>query len=233
MLFAIRKENPLSGKRGGFGNKKNRLAYGGLSQNPLSGKRGGFGRGAEAVLFRTSFLGMPAVEKFRVEKKYRARALDREIRQGRTRREARLLSAAKKAGVLCPVVYEVAGFSILMKFLRGKMLHEELQRRKITGEEISAAASILARLHSVGVIHGDFTPANLMLTKDGMAVIDFGLGFFSCDDEDRGVDVLTMKKALGKEGGRFVAEYLKFGGKKKVAEMVSKIEARARYMERG
>ena len=44
---------------------------------------------------KITFLGVAAVEKFRVEKKYRAPALDRQIRSGRTKREARLLSRAK------------------------------------------------------------------------------------------------------------------------------------------
>ena len=102
-----------------------------------------------------------------MEKKYRERELDARIRSERTRREARLLARAKEAGVLCPVVYEVGEFSIVMKFIEGAMLHHELQGRKISAGEISEAAGILVALHSVGVVHGDYTPANLMLTKEG------------------------------------------------------------------
>ncbi len=207
--------------------------------------------GAEAVLRKGRVLGLPCVEKLRVEKKYRAPALDRSIRSSRTKREARLLSRAKEAGVLCPVVYQMGGFFIRMKFLKGKMLYRELRRRRITSREIASAAGILARLHSSDIIHGDFTPANLMLTKDGMAVIDFGLGSISTDAEDKATDIVMMKrslatfsevgrgrptkmkKALGEYGGRFVSAYSKAGGKKKIVRMVSEIEKRARYMERG
>ncbi|MCX8195026.1 MAG: KEOPS complex kinase/ATPase Bud32 [Candidatus Micrarchaeota archaeon] len=190
--------------------------------------------GAEAVLRKLSVMGRKAVEKLRVEKKYRVALLDRQIRGSRTKREARLLARAKQAGVLCPVVYEVGEFFIRMKFLEGKMLHHELGKRKITRREIKEAAGILARLHSAGIVHGDYTPANLMLTKEGMAVIDFGLGSISNDCEDKATDVVTMKKALGgMAGSRFVAEYLAASKNRRVVELVAEIERRARYMERG
>ncbi|MEM2137682.1 MAG: KEOPS complex kinase/ATPase Bud32 [Candidatus Anstonellaceae archaeon] len=190
-------------------------------------------KGAEAVLNKASFLGMEAVEKFRVEKKYRVKELDESIRRGRTRREARLLAKAKLAGVLCPVVYEVGDFSIRMKFLQGKMLHRELMKRKIAAREVESAAGILVKLHLQDIVHGDFTPANLMLTSDGMAVIDFGLGEISTKDEDKATDIVMMKKALNERGAAFVAAYSKAGGAKAVVRMVSEIEKRARYMERG
>jgi len=190
-------------------------------------------KGAEAVLSKVSFLGMGAVEKFRVEKKYRVKELDESIRRGRTRREARLLAKAKLAGVLCPVVYEVGDFFIRMKFLQGRMLHRELMKRKIAAKEVENAAEILVKLHSQDIVHGDFTPANLMLTAEGMAVIDFGLGEISTKDEDKATDIVMMKKALNKEGAAFVAAYSKAGGANAVVRMVSEIEKRARYMERG
>ena len=113
--------------------------------------------GAEAVLSKTSFLGIPAVEKLRVGKEYRECELDARIRSERTRREARLLSRAKDAGVLCPVVYEVGEFSIIMKFIEGAMLHRELQKRGVSGGEISEAARIMvdSEISSLPVMHGD------------------------------------------------------------------------------
>lgn len=189
--------------------------------------------GAEAILKKTRVLSFPAVEKFRPRKKYRAEALDEKIRRERTRREARLLSRAKAAGVICPIVYEVSDFAIRMKFLEGKMLYHALRSRPIKPSEIASAARILAALHSLDVVHGDFTPANLMGTKDGMAVIDFGLGCISGDIEDKGTDVVTMKKALGKQGGAFAHAYLRAGGKQSIVMMAHRIESRARYMERG
>ena len=181
---------------------------------------------------KCNLLGLPSVEKLRIEKKYRVKELDEKIRGERTKREARLLARAKVGGVLCPVVYEVNEFTIIMKFLEGEMLHWELQKREITAREITDAAGILVKLHSVDVIHGDYTPANLMLTPDGMAVIDFGLGSISYDIEDKATDVVTMKKALGKFGDEFVLAYEKKGGKAPVLKMAREIESRGRYKER-
>ncbi|MFA4983004.1 MAG: KEOPS complex kinase/ATPase Bud32, partial [Candidatus Micrarchaeia archaeon] len=177
-------------------------------------------KGAEAVITRCEVLGIPSVEKFRVEKEYRAPELDSKIRKERTRREARLLHKAKEAGVFCPVVFEVGEFSIRMKYLEGKMLHHELAERKISADEIASSARILAALHNADVIHGDYTPANLMNTDEGMAVIDFGLGSVSPDCEGKATDVLMMKKALGSDGEAFVSAYKK-RGKREVVRMVS------------
>ena len=190
-------------------------------------------KGAEAVLEKITFLGVLAVEKFRVEKGYRAPELDKQIRSGRTKREARLLARAKEAGVLCPAVLSVGEFYIRMKFLDGEMLYHALRKREISTKELSDAAKILVKLHSKDIIHGDYTPANLMNTEDGMAVIDFGLGCISPDVEDKATDIVMMKKALGTGGAAFVSAYEKAGGKAAVVRMVPEIENRARYMERG
>ena len=208
-------------------------------------------KGAEAVLRKIRVLSFPAVEKFRPKKGYRASALDEKIRRERTRREARLLSRAKAAGVICPVVYEVSDFAIRMKFLEGEMLYHAMKRRPIRQSEIASAANILVALHKADIVHGDFTPANLMNTKEGMAVIDFGLGSISNDDEDRGTDIVMMEKslatfsearrgrlammekALGRKGGAFAAAYSRAGGKPSVVKMATEIGKRGRYMERG
>jgi TP53 regulating kinase-like protein len=202
-------------------------------------------------LKKVRVLGLPAVEKLRVEKRYRNATLDMRIRRERTRREARLLARAKGAGVRCPIVYCVSDFAITMEFLPGKMLYHELLSRKAKKGELENAAAILVALHSKGIVHGDFTPANLMNLGGGMAVIDFGLGSISPDSEDQGTDVVTMKKALdafseagrnrtakmnkalGAQGEAFVQAYEKAGGKRSVLRMARQIESRARYMERG
>ncbi|MCX6769254.1 MAG: KEOPS complex kinase/ATPase Bud32 [Candidatus Micrarchaeota archaeon] len=191
-------------------------------------------KGAEAVLKRVSVCGIPAVEKLRVEKKYRAQLLDEKIRRERTRREARLLARAKLAGVFCPTVLGIDEFAIRMKFLKGKMLYAIMREGKEpSSRNVKDAAKILAALHSRDIVHGDFTPANLMVTKEGMAVIDFGLGFVSDDCEDKGMDILTMKKAIGKSGAAFVKAYEAAGGKAAAVRMAGEIERRGRYMERG
>jgi tRNA A-37 threonylcarbamoyl transferase component Bud32 len=115
-------------------------------------------RGAEAVLRKATVLGMAAVVKERIAKGYREPSLDRRLRKERTRGEAKLLHKAKLAGVACPVVFEVEEFAITMGFLDGG-------RPDMDAGEAEEAGRMLAKLHEADIIHGDYTPANLIRSK--------------------------------------------------------------------
>jgi len=112
-------------------------------------------RGAEAVLSRISVIGRAAVVKSRIAKTYRVKELDAKLRSERTRSEARLLHKAKLAGVDCPIVLEVGEFDLSMTFVDG-------ERPEMTEKQCSESGAILAKLHSNDIIHGDYTPANLI-----------------------------------------------------------------------
>jgi serine/threonine protein kinase len=45
----------------------------------------------------------------------------------------------------------------------------------MVGALAAALAETLAAVHDAGVVHGNLTPANVLLTKDGLRVIDFGV----------------------------------------------------------
>lgn len=178
-------------------------------------------RGAEAVLSFVDFLGHRMIRKDRRAKAYRVPELDLKIRTERTRREARLLHKAKLAGVSTPTVYSVDEFSITMTYLKGRKLGE--------GEkELKEAGKLLASLHNAGIIHGDFTPYNILVDKGGLHVIDFGLGFFSSRIEDKADDLITMLRGIeGKE--KFLSGYRKCRDYDAVMRRKSQIEMRARY----
>ncbi len=189
------------------------------------------GKGAEAVLEEEDFFGIRSVRKIRVPKAYRNSQLDTRLRKARTKSEARLISRARESGVKCPFVLEVSDFEIRMTFEKGKMMHELLQQGRCPEGAFSKAGKMLAALHAAHVVHGDFTPANILIDKGRLLLIDFGLGAFSMDDEDKAVDVLTMKKALGKRAPGFVAAYARHGSKK-ICEKAEEIGKRARYQEK-
>ncbi|MBD3389359.1 Kae1-associated serine/threonine protein kinase [Candidatus Micrarchaeota archaeon] len=178
-------------------------------------------KGAEAVVLETEFLGRKMLKKERRKKGYRIKELDKRIREGRTRREARLLHKAKKGGVSCPVVYEVGKDYIVMSRMGGKKPEEN-------GEEMEKAGKLLAKLHSAGILHGDFTPYNLLVEKGELHAIDFGLGSFSRKTEGRADDMLTMLRAI-KSGEAFIAGYREFPEAEQVIKKVGEIENRARY----
>ena len=95
------------------------------------------------------------------------------------------------------------------------------------------AGEILAVLHKAQIIHGDFTPANLIQEGRKLFVIDFGLGFFSNDIEDKAIDVYTMLKALDeKSGAAFIEGYKTENPKHKtILKRVEDVKKRVRYAQ--
>ncbi len=177
-------------------------------------------RGAEAVLSKSEVIGLPVVVKRRIEKRYREGELDKKLRGERTRSEARLLHKAKLAGVDCPTVLQVGDFEIFMTFLQGR-------RPEMSKGESRTAGEMLAKLHEADIIHGDYTPANLIKSKK-IFVIDFGLGFISKDIEDKAVDVFTMLRAIENKDA-FVEGYKSYAKADSVLKRVKKVEQRVRY----
>jgi TP53 regulating kinase-like protein len=165
-------------------------------------------RGAEAELHLESFaetlhpLGEgKVVVKHRVPKKYRVKELDLPLREGRTCLEARLLFDAKRAGVLTPPVYEVdrTNMKLVMEYVEGRTLKEvleemgEKERKKVCRK----IGRYLARLHKRGIVHGDLTTSNLLLSPRGeLYLVDFGLGEYAPSLEARGVDLHLLRRAL-------------------------------------
>ena len=190
-------------------------------------------RGAEAELFLTKFLGKKCVAKERVSKKYRIKELDEMLRKTRTKKEANLLHSVKKANVLCPVVYEIGEFHLIMNFVDGILLRELMKKRNVS-EIIQTLGEELAKMHELNIVHGDFTTANVIVNKDKPYIIDFGLGGFSQDVEEKAIDVLLMKKSLGDERlfQSFLSGYSRNKEYNKVMKQVSEIEKRGRYVVR-
>ncbi len=182
-------------------------------------------RGAEAVLHKSTFLGHEVVVKERIPKRYREKKLDEKLRRERTRAEAKLLHRAKLAGVSCPTVLSVSFFGLVMTHIDGK-------RPRMGGKECREAGRLLAMLHKKDVIHGDYTPANLLKEKGRLCVIDFGLGFFSSDVEDKAVDVFTMLRSV-EHKKEFLKGYSSYEKSRAVLKRERQVESRVRYVEAG
>ena len=151
------------------------------------------GRGAEAILYRDG----DKLVKERIKKGYRIKELDEKLRKRRTKREAKILSKARRAGVPTPIVINVEDYKIVMEFIEGKRLKELLN--SLTSEERKEIAReigiLIGRLHTAGIIHGDLTTSNMILRRGEIYFIDFGLAFHSTSVEDRAVDLHLLHQA--------------------------------------
>jgi Kae1-associated kinase Bud32 len=102
------------------------------------------------------------------------------------------------------------------------------ERPGMSKADAKEAGGMLAALHEADIIHGDYTPANLMLEGKEMFVIDFGLGFISNDVEDKAVDVFTMLRAIA-EKEAFKEGYQSYQKANQVLKRVKDVEKRVRY----
>jgi TP53 regulating kinase-like protein len=141
------------------------------------------------------------VVKHRITKRYRIPEIDRQLRAARTALESKLFSDAKRAGVPAPLVYEVdlVGMRIVMEFIEGRQVKLVLEKMRpaVRRKLCELIGRQVARLHRAGIVHGDLTTSNMVLTRDGKVYfVDFGLGEYTPSVEARGVDLHLLRRAL-------------------------------------
>ncbi len=204
-------------------------------------------KGAEAELYRMTWMGRDSVLKRRIKKVYRNPDLDLYIRTTRTSLEAKLLSEARRLGVPTPIVYSVdlKNAEIIMSFIPGSPLKKIIPKmdRKSLHETFNLVGSLVGRLHKGGIVHGDLTTSNMILKDDALFLIDFGLGDHTFDLEARGVDIHLMRRALESshhevskwayEGFISGYEEIMCDEIKDILKRVSEIRRRGRYVEGG
>lgn len=105
---------------------------------------------------------------------------DPEIRR-RFEREARAISALSHPNIC--TLFDVGNNNgqeyLVMEYLDGETMAERLGRGPMTIEELMAygmdVADALEKAHKQGIIHRDLKPGNIVLTKSGAKLLDFGL----------------------------------------------------------
>lgn len=155
-------------------------------------------QGAEANIRRGEWKGRELVIKERVAKGYRLPELDQELRRARTKKEARLIREAKKAGVPTPIIYDVVPeeHTIVIQWFPGHRVMECIEQGM--GVDMSLIGEFIGKLHSANLSHGDLTTSNILYhpPDQGYSFIDFSLGEFQVDLEEKGVDLHLLKEAL-------------------------------------
>jgi len=203
-------------------------------------------KGAEANLYLEEWQSRKVIMKRRLSKAYRLSELDTVIRAQRTLREPQLIHRAKEAGVPTPTIFliDVVDRNIIMEYIEGKQVKQILNELS-SSERLRLCRHIgmlIGRLHKHGIIHGDLTTSNMILTSNGKVFfVDFGLGEQSEELEIRGVDLHLMKRALQSTHYKYAKEcfeavyegYAETVGKetaKNVLEKIREIERRGRYV---
>ncbi len=153
-------------------------------------------KGAEADIYITTWNGRKSILKIRKRKEYRNEILDNRIRTLRTIREAKMISEVKSLGVNTPLVYFVDQnkFKIYLQFIPGKLVRDLPNKMIIkTCEKIG---KIVGTLHKNGIMHGDVTTSNFILTSDRLITLDFGLAQRTERIEDHAIDLRLFKEVL-------------------------------------
>ena len=194
-------------------------------------------QGAEAKIFLNE---KGNIVKDRIPKSYRIEELDNKIRKRRTKSEAKLLLKASKI-IPVPKIISPPGNDrmIHMEFIDGKKLSQHLDNFPLKKQKqiLKQIGKDIAKLHDEDIIHGDLTTSNMILSKDKIYFIDFGLGYFNGKFEDKAVDIHLFKQALEakhftnwKENYQsFLKGYKNYKESEKVLDRLKAVEKRGRY----
>ena len=102
----------------------------------------------------------------------------------RFEREARAISALNHPNIC--ILHDVGPNYLVMELCEGETLAARLKRGKLSLEDTvrygAQIADALAAAHAKGIVHRDLKPGNIMLTKSGVKVLDFGLAKSSQDE---------------------------------------------------
>jgi TP53 regulating kinase-like protein len=197
-------------------------------------------KGAEADIYLTTWNGHNSILKIRKKKDYRIHLLDTRIRTLRTIREAKMISEVKSFGISTPLVYFVdeKECKIHLQFIPGKLVRDLpiTQIVKICKD----IGRIVGTLHKNGVMHGDLTTSNFILSQQRLVILDFGLSQKTDQVDDYAIDLRLFKEVLNsahaqivdKSWASFIQGYKKILGSlltDKVLNQVLVIERRGRY----
>jgi eukaryotic-like serine/threonine-protein kinase len=101
--------------------------------------------------------------------------------RARFEREAKIISQLQHPNIC--VLHDVGNEGpidyLVMEFLQGESLAERLRKGPLPPEQVLTIAieiaDALEKAHRAGVVHRDLKPGNVMLTKSGAKLLDFGL----------------------------------------------------------
>lgn len=123
----------------------------------------------------------------------------------RFEREARMVSALNHPNIctLFDIGRENQNDYIVMELLEGETLADRLARGRLTvGQAMQIGAQICGALgaaHRRGIVHRDLKPANVMITPNGVKLLDFGLAkpVITAEDKTRSLELTSEGMVVG------------------------------------
>ena len=101
----------------------------------------------------------------------------REDVRGRFEREARAVASLNHPNICS--LFDIGPGYMVMELIEGETLAARIEKGAVPLEQVlkfaGQIADALDRAHRAGVTHRDVKPQNIMLTRDGVKVLDFGL----------------------------------------------------------
>src|SRR5712691_6604076 len=95
----------------------------------------------------------------------------------RFEREAKTISQLDHPHIC--TLFDVGDDYLVMEYLEGETLAERLPRGPLPLTDVlkfgTQIAEALDRAHRAGIVHRDLKPGNIMITKSGAKLLDFGL----------------------------------------------------------
>ena len=128
-------------------------------------------------------------------------ALNEDIKQ-RFEREAKTISSLNHPNIctLFDVGKQDGLQYLVMEFIEGETLSDRIKRSPIQMKEFLEisiqVADALDKAHRQGLIHRDLKPGNIMLTKSGAKLLDFGLAKIQMENSAPGVQSITQTTPL-------------------------------------
>ncbi len=197
-----------------------------------------FSEGAESCVYLASFMEFDGVVKRRLQKNYRIKEIDSSLRIKRTKNEARIMGLVSSFGINSPKVLLVDKYDIFMSHISGQLLNDMLNSKNKTRLSLNlfrVLGKYAAILHNNNIVHGDYTPANVIVSKsEELYLIDFGLSEVTASVEEKALDILLMERSIDKRYfSVFVSAYKRECKEAKlVLNRLEEIEKRGRYNTR-